>query len=417
MAEVDGPLGDIRVLEIADEKGAHCGKLLAANGASVIKIEPPWGDPSRHYGPFVHDRPDAEQSLHFWHYNANKRGLTLDLRTTEGGAILRQLVAGADMIVDATPVDFLQQHGLHYERLRDINPRLLMASITPFGQSGPWRHYRTSDLVHLALGGVMAICGYDPDESGQYDTPPIAPQMWHAYHIASHYAFIGLLGALCYRDRTDVGQYIDVSIHEACSSNTEFSLPFFMYNEMPVQRLTNRHAYPYVSQPVSHRARDGRYVWAGITPDAPTMRKAARFMVEVGILGTDELARFAEDAWANGFEARELITRAVRDYVAAHTAEEVYRAAQAHDLAWGAVRFPEDNLHDAQFRARGGFGDIAHAGLGPLPYTTAPWLAEKTPWHLRHRAPHLGEHNVEIYCGELGMAPHRLAELRAAGAI
>lgn len=412
MATATGPLCDLRVLEVADEKGAYCGKLLAANGADVIKIEPPWGDNSRHYGPFVHDIPDPESSLHFWHYNVGKRGVTLDLSTSEGGRIFRRLVAGADMVVDATPIDFLPQHNLHYETLRQVNPRLLMASITPFGQSGPYRDYKASDLVHLALGGQMAICGYDPDASGHYDTPPIAPQMWHAYHIASHYAFIGLVGALCYRDGTGVGQFIDVSIHETCCSNTEFSMPFFMYNEIPVQRLTNRHAYPYVSQPDSYHASDGVYVWAGVMPTAPARYGAMSLLVGMGAVEPEVLERFADYEWGAGVEAREILSRTIKAYVAAHTAEEVYRAAQAHDLAWGPVRRPEDNLADEQFRVRGGFAEIEHEGVGTLPYTSAPWVSKVSPWQLQRRAPKLGEHNAEVYGGELGLETAVLARAK-----
>jgi crotonobetainyl-CoA:carnitine CoA-transferase CaiB-like acyl-CoA transferase len=412
-----GLLQGIRVLEIADEKAAHCGKLLAAQGADVIKIEPPWGDPSRHYGPFVGEQPDAERSLHFWHYNVNKRGVTLDLRTPEGGELFRQMVSRADMVVDATPVDFLQQHGLHYEALRQLNMRLLMVSVTPFGQDGPYRHYKTSDLIHLALGGIMAICGYDPDADGHYDTPPIAPQMWHAYHIASHYAFIGLLGALFHRHRTGVGQYIDISIHETCSACTEFSMPYFLYNETLVQRLTHRHAYPYVTLPVSHRARDGYYVCAGSLPIAMSLRQVARLLIKAGIADPSLLQRLADDAWAESFEAREEVTRYVQQYIATHTAEEVYHAAQAHDLAWGAIRRPEDNLTDAQFGARGNIVELEHEGLGKLPYTTAPWLADKAPWQVYRRAPRLGEHNEAIYAGELGIDVDTLQRWRATGVI
>jgi crotonobetainyl-CoA:carnitine CoA-transferase CaiB-like acyl-CoA transferase len=407
----------MRVLEMSDEKAAYCGALLAAQGADVIKIEPPWGDPSRHYGPFVHDQPDPERSLHFWHYNVNERGVTLDLSTSEGAHLLRQLVAAADMIVDATPIDFLQHQGLHYPSLRELNPHLLMVSVTPFGQDGPYRHYHTSDLIHLAMGGIMALCGYDPQEDGHYDTPPMAPQMWHAYHIASHYACIALLGALFYRNRTGVGQFIDISIHEACCSNTEFSMPFFMYNELLVQRLTHRHAYPQVTLPVSHRARDGRYVCAGSLPNAPSLRRVARLLVAAGTADGALLERLADDAWAESFEAREELTRYVQQYIAAHTAEEVYHAAQAHDLAWGVIRRPEDNLTDAQFGARGNIVELEHGGFGKLPYPTAPWLATNIPWQVYRQAPRLGEHNEEIYGGELGLDDHALQRLRAAHVI
>ncbi len=107
------------------------------------------------------------------------------------------------------------------------------------------------------------------------------------------------------------------------------------------------------------------------------------------------------------------MTRYAQTYIAAHTADEVYHAAQAHDLTWGAVRLPEDNVADAQFRARGGFAEIEHDGIGALPYTTAPWIADKAPWHIEHRAPRLGEHNAEVY-GALGIDGQTLARLRAA---
>lgn len=412
-----GLLRGIRVLEIADEKAAYCGNLLAAQGADVIKVEPPWGDASRHYGPFVHDRPDPERSLHFWHYNVNKRGVTLDLRMPEGANLFRQLATRADMVVDATPIDFLRQYGLHYDVLGKRHPGLLMVSVTPFGQDGPYRNYKTSDLVHLALGGIMAICGYDPGADGHYDTPPIAPQMWHAYHIASHYACIALLGALFHRNQTGVGQFIDVSIHEACSSNTEFSLPFFMYNEILVQRLTHRHAFPDVTLPVSHRARDGHYVCAGSIPTAPALRRVARLIVDAGIADATILHRLADDTWAQSYEAREELTRYVQRYVATHTAEEVYHAAQAYDLAWGVIRRPEENLTDAQFRARGNIVELEHEGLGKLPYATAPWLAENVPWQVYRRAPRLGEHNEEVYGRELGLDAPSMQQLRAAKVI
>lgn len=412
-----GLLNGLRVLEISDEKAAQCGKLLAAQGAEVIKIEPPWGDPSRQYGPFVHDRPDPELSLHFWHYNVNKRGVTLDLSSPRGADVFQQLVAGADIVVDATPIDFLRQHRLDYPALRELKAGLMMVSVTPFGQDGPYRDYKSSDLIHLAMGGIMAICGYDPAEDGTYDTPPIAPQMWHAYHIASHYAFIGLLGALFHRNQTGAGQFIDISIHESCSANTEFSMPFYMYNEINVQRLTHRHAYPDVTLPVAHRAADGYYVCAGSIPSPTSMRSAARMVIDHGVTGPELLERLADDAFAVSYEAREEVIGYVKQYIATHTAEEAYHTAQSYDLAWGAIRRPEDNLQDAQFRARGNIAELEHEGLGKLPYTTAPWLSEDVPWLVHHRAPRLGEHNQAIYGAELGLGPDDLTSLRDQGVI
>ncbi len=413
----NGLLNGLRVLEISDEKASHCGKLLAAQGADVIKIEPPWGDPSRHYGPFAHDRADPELSLHFWHYNVNKRGVTLDLSTPQGGDLFRQLVTGTDIVVDATPIDFLPQYDLNYPALQQLKADLLMVSVTPFGQDGPYRSHKSSDLIHLALGGIMAICGYDPAEDGAYDTPPIAPQMWHAYHIASHYAFIGLLGALFHRNRTGVGQFIDTSIHESCSANTEFSMPFYMYNEINVQRLTHRHAYPDVTLPVSHQAKDGYYVCAGSIPSPASMRRVAQMIIDHGVAEPELLERLADDAFAISYDAREEVTEYVKQYIAEHTAEDAYHTAQSYDLAWGAIRRPEDNLKDAQFSARGNIAELEHEGVGRLPYTTAPWLAKDVPWLMKHRAPRLGEHNHDVYVDEVGLAAQDLAFLQDQGVI
>ncbi|PON10050.1 CoA transferase, partial [Candidatus Entotheonella serta] len=151
----------------------------------------------------------------------NKQGITLDLTHPDGQALFRRLVQAADVFIDATPIDFLASHQLDYSHLQPLRPELIMVSITPFGQAGPHRHLKTSDLLHLALGGQMAVCGYDPDENGHYDTPPIAPQMWHAYHTASHFALMGIQACLFERLDSGLGQFIDLAIHDCCALLTE----------------------------------------------------------------------------------------------------------------------------------------------------------------------------------------------------
>jgi crotonobetainyl-CoA:carnitine CoA-transferase CaiB-like acyl-CoA transferase len=347
----------------------------------------------------------------------NKRGVTLDLSRPEGAEIFRRLVATADVIVDATPIDFLRNVGLDYPALRPNNERILMASVTPFGQTGPMRNYKSSDLIHLALGGIVAVCGYDPNAAGEYDTPPVAPQMWHAYQIASHCAFMGLLGALFHREATGVGQFVDVSIHEACACHTELAPPYFMYNEALVRRVTNRHAHPWISEPITFDTGDGRHACAGSIPVAAAIRQIAQLLVEEREVDSSFMDRFADDTWAESPEAGALLTKHLRAYITRRSAEEVYHAGQARHMAWAAVRRPEDNLHDAQFAARGAFTGVVHEEIGSLPYTTAPWLAEEMPWTLHRRAPHLGEHNDEIYGRELGLDSTTLDHLRKEGVV
>src|SRR5215475_2161383 len=189
-------LTGVRVLELADELGEYCGKILAGLGADVIKIEPPDGEKTRSYGPFYHDTPHPNRSLYFWHYNFGKRSITLDLDTPQGQTTYTRLATTADIILDTRHRTYLPDRGLGYHHLHPAHPALIHTRITPFGDDGPWADYHGSDLVHLALGGVMMNCGYDPAPDGSYETPPIAPQMWQAYHIAGEVTAIAILAAL-----------------------------------------------------------------------------------------------------------------------------------------------------------------------------------------------------------------------------
>jgi len=222
-------LRGIRVLELADETGEYAGRVLAGLGADVVKVEPPEGEATRRIGPLRGDVSSPEESLHFWHYNFGKRSIVVDLDSPDGQEAFLRLASAADIVLDARPRRYLADRNLGFDRLRSANPRLIHLRISPFGDTGPWADFKGSDLVHLALGGVMMKCGYDPDSSGRYDTPPIAPQMWQAYHIAGEMSVIGLLGALAHRLRTGEGQQLSLSIHEAVSMNTEVDLPNWIF--------------------------------------------------------------------------------------------------------------------------------------------------------------------------------------------
>ena len=189
-------LNGLRVIEIADELGEYCGKVLAGLGADVIKVEPPGGEKTRGYGPFYNDEPHPNRSLHFWHYNFGKRGIVLDLESEEDRQHFMRLAETADIVLDTRPRNYLNDRGIGYDAMRARNPSLIYARISPFGDDGPWADYEASDLVHLALGGVMMNCGYDPDPSGFYETPPIAPQAWQSYQIVGEVTAVQIIAAL-----------------------------------------------------------------------------------------------------------------------------------------------------------------------------------------------------------------------------
>src|SRR5215510_8692838 len=237
-----GPLAGIRVIELADEQAEYCGLTLAGLGADVLKIEPPGGNSTRRIGPFYEDREDPERSLFFWQYNRGKRSIVLDLSRADDQERFRSLVATADVLLESTPRGQLDALGLGARALMQRSPTLIVARMSPFGDEGPWADFKGSDLIHLALGGVMMNCGYDPAPGGAYDLPPIAPQMWHAFHVAGEQLAVSIIAALLYRWRTGKGQYLSCAVHEAVAKSTEVDLMSWVMRHVVVLRQTCRHA-------------------------------------------------------------------------------------------------------------------------------------------------------------------------------
>ena len=411
---MSGPLDGVKVIELAGEKGHYCGRLLADMGADVIKVEPPGGDPARQIGPFVDDKPGPDRSLFFWHYNANKRGVTLDVAANPD--LLQRLAANADILLETYPPGTID-----HEELRRQNPALIYASLTPFGQTGPYRDFLTSDLVSLALGGPMASCGYD-DLPG---APPIRGEYHQAYHIGSHYAFVGILVALFSRDLTGRGQYIDVSIHEACSCTTEGAFPAWVYHQKIVKRQTARHATIRPTLPFHYMCADGKYlhVVGGVPRDAKSWRFLVDWMAGTGM--AEDLAgdQYAEFRGLRNLEASDPISIHIHDVIgrffATLPSDEAYHGCQKRGIAAGVIRSPEENLLDPHFRDdREFFVEMPGTGLDkPAICPGPPYMFEKTPWSLHRPAPKLGEHNIEVYCGELGLSKEELIHLNKAGVI
>jgi crotonobetainyl-CoA:carnitine CoA-transferase CaiB-like acyl-CoA transferase len=413
----DSFLSDVKVLELGDEKGELCGKLFAGAGADVVKVEAPGGGSSRLNGPFYHDQPDPKRSLYFWHYNVGKRGVTLDIAAPRAKAVLEQLIARSDVVIDSLPLDTLATLGLDWPALQKVNPRLIYLVLTPFGRSGPWRDYKANDLIHLALGGPMMCCGYDPKPDGTYDTPPIAPQMWHAYQIACNQAFIAAVGALIGRETHGNGELIDVPIHQAVAVSTEVDVPIWIYSKKPVFRQTGRHAVQRISPQAQFQTRDGRYsmLLLGITP-----RESAsliEFLTEKGF-GAELNEKFKDPASRRGPEFNACLNRALAQCMGAYGLEEIWKDAAAKRISWAAIRLPEENLTDEHWRMRQTFARVEHPELGEtFDYVGAPTLAEDCPWRTGPRAPLPGEHNREIYGNQLGLSAAQIEELGRNGII
>ncbi len=410
-----GPFTGVRVLELADEKGQWCGKLLADLGADVIKIEPPGGESTRTVGPFYQDSFGPERSLSFWHYNSSKRGVTLDIESEDGRGLIRKLAASADLVIETFTPGYMQSIGLGYDDLKELNPRIIVCSITPFGQTGPWRDFLTSDLLHLSVGGQMGSCGYDDVP----DAPPIAPGGGQAWHMGSHYACMAITAALIHRGNTGAGQYIDVSVHESCALTTEGAMASWIYNGKTMIRQTGRHAGVAPTAPTQTLCKDGKYVniqlLAFRLPPAQ-LRKLAEWMDRYGM--ADDLMDEKYQDTAVIMEQGDHISEAVRTFIHNMTRDEVYAGAQELGFSWGAVRAHDELPDDGQLNDRGFWVQVEHPELEQTftyPGPAAIW--SDSPWGISRRAPLIGEHNEEVLCGELGLSRAELTVLAESGVV
>ncbi|MDY6843592.1 MAG: CoA transferase [Thermodesulfobacteriota bacterium] len=406
-------LNDLRVLDLADEKGLYCAKIFADMGADVIKVEKPGGDSTRDIPPFYQDIPHRERSLYFWQYNNDKKSITLNLEVTEGQQIFKTLVKTADIIIETYPPGYLDSLNLGYEALKKINPALIITSITPFGQTGPYKDYKASDIVGVAMGGLMSTCGYP-------DGPPIMPYGGQGYHIVANHAAIATLIALYHKDATGSGQHIDVSMQTAIAQSLEFANIFYLYNKDQVlKRQASRHGSSGI-------APDPDRIIGSVIPcmDGFVCTFAhlgpLDWMVADGVAGElQDDPRWQEDPLFRRIPENErYVDERQRAFAMLHTKQEITDGCQADHVCWAKCNTLSDLFSDEHLKSRNWFVEIAHPELGAtFKYPGAPYLHQKTPWKAHTRAPLIGEHNLEIYHNELGISKEQLTILCAAGVI
>jgi crotonobetainyl-CoA:carnitine CoA-transferase CaiB-like acyl-CoA transferase len=402
-----GALEGLRVIELSHERCCFAGKLLADMGADVITVEPPGGSPMRGYEPFVDDVPDPERSLYWWHYNTSKRGVTLDLECEEGRARFLELVASADLVIEAEDPGRMERLGLDYPDLARARPDVIVASITPFGRDTERPEAQSTDLTVLAGGGPVWSCGYD-----DHSLPPVRGGGNQGFHTASHYAVLSLLTALLYRDVSGEGQHIDVSMHAAANVTTEMASYCWLVAQSTVQRQTGRHAMDIETAPVQRRCADGRYVTTGMPPRTPKEHaELHRWLVELGLedqlpeavflLRGAEKERIDFSLIGEDDETTAIVAAGrdalvlIADNLSAH---DFFIGAQEIGLAMGIIYSPEEVIEDPHFRARGFPVEIDHPEIGrTVTYPGAPYKFEKSPWRISRRAPRLGEHNEEVW--------------------
>ena len=395
-------LDDIKVLDLGHYiVGPYCAKLLADYGAEVIKIErPDDGDPARRLGPFPQDLPDPEKSGLFLLLNTNKLGITLNLKTEAGKEIFKELVRDVDILVENFEPRVMPGLGLGYEDLKKINPRLVMTSISNFGQTGPYRDYKATEIVLAAMGGNMYV-------SGDYDRGPLMHGAPISQHMGGQNALMSALISLYHQRDTGQGQHIDVSLMETVTSSIPYAINYYTYMGAIWARIPKER--PLFGPDHLWPAKDG---YVGMT-----IIRSMDFAEVGAFLGIPELAhpKFATNE--GRIEHAAELKRLVLDKLMEWEKMRFFEEGHLWRFMTSAEFTPTELLANKQLHARGYFQELEHPVAGKLPYPGEVLGLTETPAQLNRPAPLLGQHNEEILCGRLGYSKEDMARLKETGTI
>ena len=416
--DVSSLLDPYRVIDLTDERGLLCGRMLADLGADVIQVEPTGGSTARHIGPFYGDDPHPEKGLFWWAYAANKRGITLDLDVADGRDLLLRLVRDAHFLIESFDPGFLPSLGLGYDDLKAVNPGLVMVSITPFGQDGPYAHYRAPDLVGMAMGGLMFL-------TGDSDRPPVRVGIPQFYLHGSAAGAAGAMIAQTHRATTGQGQHVDVSCQQAVARTLAHAPQSWDLEQLVIGRMgPYRQTSENARIRITWQCKDGyvNYMPQGGGPGVSrSTRSLIAWMDEEG-MGDEFLGTVKWEELGYGQVRRETMERVVEPlerFFVTKTLEELVQESLKRRIFLFPVATPSDILKHPHLEARKYFQKVHHPELGvdityPGPFLKIPGSDRA---HLRRRPPLIGEHNREVYEEELGIPPDRLAGLKEAGVV
>ena len=394
-------LSDIKVLELAHSlSGAFCAKLLADQGANTVKVEPPgWGDPARREPPFINDIPDPDSSTIFLAFNTNKRGITLDIEQPQGRELLLRLVADADVLIESYPPGHLESLDLGYQVLRETNAKLVVSSITYFGQTGPYRDYQGGDLVVQALGGFLNAV------TGSADRPPMGTTLEQMEITAARNGAIAIMAALLQRWQSGEGQQIDLSTMEAAVSTPSGLIqPYSFTGRSPKRGGSDGNVMDGMHLPT----KDGEVTLTTAGTGGRPMEAWSEFLEEPRLLDPKFSTR------PNRLENWEELHILVAPKLALWNNLDLMHETMARGLVIGLVQNPQQVVDSPHLAERGYFVEIDHPKAGSLKYPSPGFLMdEENPMEGSKAAPTLGEHNSEILGGELGLSAEELGQLRA----
>ena len=409
-------LSNCRALDLTDDKGFLCGKILADLGADVIKIEKPGGDPSRRIGGFWHDDPSPEKSLYWFAYNSNKRGITLNIETADGREIFKKLVITADFVIESFSPGYMDDLGIGYAELSRINKGIIVASITPFGSKGPYKDYKDSDIVIMGMSGTLY-------QTGESDGPPVQISMPQACLHAGADAAVGSMMAYYHREKTGEGQHVDVSMQQSAAWFQANAIPTWELNQRVLKRSGAFRAG--MSKDIGQRqvwpCKDGFVFFnvIGGRTGAKSLSALVAWMDTEG-MATDFLLGLdwdSFDMFTVTREEMENISRPVGDFFKKHTGKELLNGAVTRGVSIGPLSSMEDLLNDECLNVRHFWKKIQHQELGTsITYPREFVKSTEQDCSTRFRAPLIGEHNEEVY-NTIGLSKQYLVSLKQAGVI
>lgn len=403
------PLEGIVVLDMSGALGNYCGKLFADLGANVVLIEPLAGIATRGMEPKIDGRSDAEASLSFAYNNTNKRSICLDLDRPEGQEIFRQMVAGAHLLIETERPGVMEARGLGYEALKKIAPRLVMTSITPFGQSGPYAQWQAEDIVGMALGGMLSLGGY-------FDSPPLAAYGYQAYAAANLFGAVASLAAVYEAEASDSGQHVDVSMQECVVMGMENAVQFFELEGTVRRRNAGQHRQAGTGV---FECKDGAiYLMAGGIGANRFWGTTVQWLLDERVEGAEDLL---DSRWANvdyllTDEAKAAFKAIFNRFALTRTKLELYTEGQARRIPLAPINNSADIVQGRQLQERGYFVQTMLADGRQALMPGAPYKLSATPWQLRRPAPKLGEHSAEIL-SEFGIDAQRRQQLQQQGVV
>ena len=404
---LDQALSHIKVLDFTQHlAGPYCTKLMADQGADVIKVERPGaGDLARRMGPYPGDIPHPEKSGLFLHLNTNKRSVTLDLATEAGRNIARRLAADADVVVESFRPGTMASFGLDYQSLKADNPNLVMTSISNFGQTGPYRDFRGSDIIFYAMGGEMT-------GTGLADREPLKLGPNVILYQAGATASVATMGALFLAmDPGDsLGQHVDVSIMETQIGSID-------------RRMSGLIAFQYTGETSQREQMGGSSYPTGIFPceDGYFALAGGRVYFPRAVRMMDSPDELQDPKWHTPLaqsdpELKEEFEQIFYPWILSRSKQEAWEAAQGARVLSAPLNTMEDLSNEPFFNSRGVFAEVENPQAGTLKQTGRPFIMSESPWTFRMPAPLLGEHNREVLTG-LGYSNEDLICLRQMGVI